>query len=63
MSVYLGHYLEMKKAKSPEDELPSLREMKSNYIQYLLDITDHNLEEAAKILDVPRTYLEKDING
>ena len=63
MSVYLGHYLEMKKAKSPGEELPSLRELKSNYIQYLLHITDNNLEEAAKILDVPRTSLEKDISG
>lgn len=62
MSVYLGHFLNMKKSKTPGEDLPSLKEIKSNYIQYLLDVTGNDIEETAKILDVPRNDLEKKIN-
>jgi ActR/RegA family two-component response regulator len=63
MSVYLGHYLNREKSRKAGEDLPSLKVIKSNYIQYLLNITGNNLEETAKILDVPRASLEKDING
>jgi transcriptional regulator with PAS, ATPase and Fis domain len=52
----------MKKKQNPREKLPSLEEIKKNYIQYLLNVTSNNLEETAKILDVPKTSLKKDIN-
>jgi ActR/RegA family two-component response regulator len=63
MSVYLGYYLNREKSQKAGEDLPSLKEIKSNYIQYLLNVTGNDLEETAKILDVPRASLEKDING
>ncbi len=61
MSTYLSYYLEMQKKQSPGKKLPSLEEIKSNYIQYLLDLTKNDLEETAKILDVPKASLLKKI--
>jgi hypothetical protein len=40
-----------------------LEKIKKNYVNYLLYVTDNNLEETAEILDVPQTSLKKDING
>jgi hypothetical protein len=53
MSAYLSHYLETKKKRKPGEKLPSLQEIKMDYVRYLLEITDNDLEETAKILDVP----------
>ncbi|MEE8605584.1 MAG: hypothetical protein V3S65_09425 [Candidatus Aminicenantaceae bacterium] len=61
MSIYLSHYLDMKKKQNPSEKLPSMKEIKKNYVQYLLNLTDNNLEETANILDVPQTSLEKKI--
>ncbi len=62
MSIYLSYYLEMKKKQTPGEKLPSLEDIKKNYIQYLLNVTGKNLEETATILDVPSTSLKKNIN-
>jgi len=51
----------MKKKQNPGKKLPSLEEIRKNYVRYLLNVTDNNLEETAKILDVPPTSLEKKI--
>jgi DNA-binding NtrC family response regulator len=61
MSVYLSYYLELKKKQKPGEKLPSLEDIKKNYIQYLINVTDNNLEETATILDVPQTSLKKNI--
>lgn len=61
MSIYLSYYLDMKKKQNHGENLPSLEEIKKNYVRYLLNVTDKNLEETAKILDVPKTSLEKKI--
>jgi transcriptional regulator with PAS, ATPase and Fis domain len=61
MSIYLSYYLDMKKKQNPREKLPSLEEIKKNYVRYLLNVTDNNLKETAKILDVPQTSLEKKI--
>jgi transcriptional regulator with PAS, ATPase and Fis domain len=53
----------MKKKQNPGEKLPSLEKIKKNYVNYLLYVTDNNLEETAEILDVPQTSLKKDING
>jgi DNA-binding NtrC family response regulator len=52
----------MKKRQNRSEKLPSLDEVKNNYVNYLLDVTDHNLEETAEILAVPPTSLQKRIN-
>ncbi len=62
MSIYLDYYLDMKKRQNCSGELPSLDEVKNNYVSYLLDVTNHNLEETAAILDIPPTSLQKRIN-
>ena len=61
MSIYLSHYLDMKKKQNPGEKLPSMKEIKKNYVRYLLNLTDNNLEETANILNVPQTTLEKKI--
>lgn len=61
MSSYLSHYLHRQQKISRRQNLPSLREIKREYVRYLLDITGNNLEEAATILDVPEMSLKKDI--
>jgi len=61
MSIYLSYYLDMKKKQNSVEKLPSLGEIKKNYVDYLLAVTDNNLEETAKILDVPQTSLQKKI--
>jgi transcriptional regulator with PAS, ATPase and Fis domain len=61
MTIYLNHYLEMRKIQNAEEKLPSLEEIKRSYIHYLLKVTDNNLDETAEILDVSRTTLQKKI--
>lgn len=61
MSIYLGYYLDMRKKKNPGAKLPSLDEIKKNYIEYLLAVTDNNMEETARILEVSPTILQKKI--
>lgn len=61
MSIYLSYYLDMKKKQNPGKKLPSLEEIKKNYVRYLLNETDNNLEETAKILNVPKASLQKKI--
>ena len=62
MSIYLNYYLDMKKKQKPGEELPTLEEIKKNYMNYLLNVTQNNFEETAEILGVPQKSLEKDIN-
>ena len=61
MTIYLNHYLEMRKIQNAEEKLPSLEEIKRSYIHYILKVTDNNLDETAEILDVSRTTLQKKI--
>ena len=62
MSVYLHYYLDMRKQQDRSGRLPSLDEVKKNYVNYLLVVTHNNLEETAEILDVPPISLKKRIN-
>lgn len=63
MSIYLRYYLDMKKRQNRSGKLPSLDEVKNNYVNYLLNVTNNNLQETAKILDVPPTSLQKRIKA
>ena len=59
--MYLRHYLDLRNYKNTHQKLPSLEEVKQNYIRYLLDATKNDREETAKILDVSPAFLEKEI--
>jgi len=61
MSVFLRYYLDMSKKKNPGEKLPTLEEVKKKYVDYVLDATDKNLEETARILHVPPKSLQKKI--
>jgi transcriptional regulator with PAS, ATPase and Fis domain len=59
MVEYLQSYLESRK-NSPaqnENELPTLEDLRREYIRYLLEVTFHNISLTAKILNVSRTTL------
>ena len=59
MSIYLDYYLDMKGSPDSGKKLPSLKEIKTQYVSYLLNMTKNNLEETAKILNVPKVSLLK----
>jgi len=44
-------------AEPDPEELPTLEELKSEYIEYLLDRTFRNKTETARILNISRTAL------
>jgi ActR/RegA family two-component response regulator len=61
MVEYLQSYLESRK-DSPaqnENEFPTLKDLRNEYIHYLLKVTFHNISLTAKILNVSRTTLYK----
>jgi len=59
MAEYLYSYLESRKQADAPDEyvLPTLDDLQSAYISYLLELTFHNISQVAKILKVSRTTL------
>lgn len=61
MSIYLSYYLDMKRKFNSSKNLPSLKEIKTQYVSYLLNMTKNDLEETAKILNVPKESLLKNI--
>ena len=44
------------------DNLPTLEMLKAEYIRYLLELTDFDIQETAKILDIPPSILKKKLN-
>lgn len=56
---YLQHYLNKYKRNDFLDNLPTLEILKDEYIRYLLDLTAFDIQEAAKILDIPPRILRK----
>ncbi len=58
MSRFLEHYL---KFRLSEDRFPTLEDLKKEYIEYLLDLTEFNLEETAKILNIPPRALSNNL--
>lgn len=46
-----------------DENLPSLEELKMDYIQYLLEITGHDLEETAGILAISPPLLHKKLKN
>jgi len=59
MAEYLQSYLESRNkiAARNENELPTLDDLRFEYIHYLLEVTFHNISLTARILNVSRTTL------
>ena len=57
MITYLKYYLNNSKKASSSDSLPTLENLKKEYIDYLFKLTDKNIHTTAEILDISRTAL------
>ncbi|MFP4081415.1 MAG: helix-turn-helix domain-containing protein [Candidatus Aminicenantes bacterium] len=57
---YLYYYLTTHKKNPPLTNLPTLENLKKEYIGYLLKLTDNDIKETAEILDIsPETLTKK----
>jgi DNA-binding NtrC family response regulator len=59
MSEFLRYYLNLRKKALfwKRECLPALKNLEKDYIDYLLEVTQCNLSETAKILNISRTTL------
>jgi len=57
MPKYLYFYLVFNSDANYRVKLPTLEDLKSDYIGYVLDITKNNVSEAAEILHISRPML------
>ena len=57
MIAYLKYYLNQNRNSSSSDSLPTLDNIKKEYIYYLFKLTDKNIHKTAEILDISRTAL------
>ena len=59
MAEYLQSYLASREkiAARNENTLPTLDDLRREYIHYLLEVTFHNISLTARILNVSRTTL------
>jgi DNA-binding NtrC family response regulator len=58
---FLGVYLERNRGEIWLNGLPTLEELKKEYICYLLDMTRENVEEVAQILHLPKDILLREL--
>ncbi len=56
---YLQYFLYRHPRNDFMDNLPTLEMLKAEYIRYLLELTDFDIQETAKILDIPSSILRK----
>jgi len=54
---YLRFYLGLNRKSSNNNDLPTLENLKKEYISYLLELTNNNISDAAEILTVSRDSL------
>ena len=57
MIVYLKYYLNQNGRTPSLDSLPTLDNVKKEYIYYLFKLTDKNVHKTAEILDISPTAL------
>lgn len=62
MTTYLRYYLNLNRKSSSSENLPTLDNLKREYIDYLLKLTDKNINTTAEILDISRTALLDKLN-
>jgi DNA-binding NtrC family response regulator len=63
MTKYLNYYLFLDDKKRMKENLPSLQNLKKDYIGYILKVTDCNVSEAAEILKVSLPTLYKKLKN
>ena len=56
---FLSLYLHQRGLIKSPGRLPTLAELKSDYINYLMDITGDNVREVAAILELPEKSLNQ----
>ena len=54
---YLRYYLGLNRKSSNNNDLPTLENLKKEYISYLLELTNNNISDSAEILTVSRDSL------
>jgi len=59
---YLYYYLTMNKKNPALDNLPTLDNLKKDYIRYLLKLTDYDIYETAHILNVSPAVFHKKLD-
>jgi DNA-binding NtrC family response regulator len=57
MIAYLKYYLNQNGKTPSLDSLPTLDNLKKEYIYYLFKLTDKNVHKTAEILDISPTVL------
>lgn len=57
MSAYLQFYLGKDGEIKDDKDLPSLEQLESDYMDYVLEISNNNLDNAARILNVSPSFL------
>ena len=62
MTTYLRYYLNLNRKSPTPDNLPTLENLKKEYIDYLLKLTDKNINKTAEILDISQTALLDKLN-
>lgn len=62
MTTFLRYYLSQNSKNPLIDELPTMEKLKKEYISYLLKLTDKNIFETAKILNISRSSLYQKLN-
>jgi len=62
MPKYLYYYLFLGNEKCVEENLPSLQNLKKDYIGYILRVTDCRISEASEILQISPPTLYKKLN-
>ncbi len=55
--TYLHYYLGLNRKSSNNNDLPTLENLKKEYISYLLELTNNNISDSAEILTVSRASL------
>lgn len=59
---YLDCYLTLNKKNPPMNNLPTLDNLKKDYIHYLLKLTDYDINETAHILNISPAILQKKLD-
>ncbi len=63
MPRYLYYYLSFNSKNRLRDELPTLENLKSDYIGYVLNVTGKNISEAAEILHISRPTIHNKLKN
>jgi DNA-binding NtrC family response regulator len=63
MPRYLYYYLSFSTKNRLRDKLPTLENLKSDYIGYILNVTGNNISKAAAILHISRPTIHNKLKN